>query len=307
MKICRCFPCTGRKASPSHCLFTINSFSLLSKASGEKYTSEVFEAGGYQWTLSIYPTGNEKRDGRDHISIYLNLIVRDSSLFPVSWEVNAIVNLFVYDSLRDEYFSTQDGSIRRFHELQREWGIAKFIDLASFKDPSNGYLRDDCCTFGAEIFIVKATYKGYCLSMIPAPPPLSYRWEFSNFSKAYLEKYESEPFLAGDYKWWKFDNFSKANLEKYESETFLAGDYKWKLIFYPNGNVEGLGNSISLFLSVDVSSIPPNTKLYVHCILRTKDQISDQHVESEWPALFHEGVTLVTDKGGLDGFEFEPI
>ncbi|KAI9080613.1 hypothetical protein K1719_037419 [Acacia pycnantha] len=255
MKICCCFPYTGRKEPPSHCLFTINSFSLLSKASLEKYTSDVFEAGGYQWTLSIYPNGNEEKDGRDHISIYLNLMVRKSN-FPVGWEVNAIVNLFVYDFLRDEYFSTQDASVRRFHELQTEWGIPAAIDLASFIDPSNGYLRDDSCTFGAEIFIVRPNTKGFCVSMVQEPPSLFYRWKFHNFSKAHRETYESEP--------------------------FLAGDYKWNLLFYPKGCQEGEGNSISLFLTIDISSIPPNTKLYVHCILRAKDQVSDQHVEFQF-------------------------
>ncbi|XP_054813292.1 TNF receptor-associated factor homolog 1a-like [Prosopis cineraria] len=253
MKICCCFPYTGgRKAPPSHCLFTINSFSLLS----EPYTSEKFEAGGYEWTLSVYPSGNKKRDGDHHISIYLNLIVQNSNLIPVGWEVNAITNLFVYDCLRDEYLSTQDASIRRFHELQTEWGIPKFIDLVSFNEPSNGYLMEDSCTFGAEIFVVKPTYQGLNISLRQEPPSLFYRW--------------------------KFNNFSNSKFESYVSETFMAGDYKWKLTFYPNGFSEAWGNSISLFLTIDESSIPENTKLYVHCILRARDQINEQHVEEDF-------------------------
>ncbi|KAI9080347.1 hypothetical protein K1719_037741 [Acacia pycnantha] len=151
---------------PCQCLFKIESFSTLSKASVENYTSEEFEAGGYQWTLSMYPTGNKKKDGQDHISAYLNLTVSSSSSFPVGWEVNAIVNLFVYDFLRDECFSYQDASTRHFHNLQIEWGISKFVDLVLFHDHSNGFQIEDACIFGAEIFVIKPPSKQEYLSMI---------------------------------------------------------------------------------------------------------------------------------------------
>ncbi|XP_054805308.1 MATH domain and coiled-coil domain-containing protein At3g58210-like [Prosopis cineraria] len=128
------------------------------------------------------------------------------------------------------------------------------MDLHSFGDPSNGYLIEDTCIFGAEILVIKPPSRAEFLTMIDEPVPLSYRWKFNNFSRATLEKYESE---------------------------FLAGDYKWKLVFYPNGQDEGKGNSISLFLHVDTSSVPPNTKLYVHYILRIKDQIKGQDVETK--------------------------
>ncbi|KAI9080403.1 hypothetical protein K1719_037797 [Acacia pycnantha] len=249
-------PMKGRKVPPCHCLFKIESFSSLSKASVENYTSEEFEAGGYQWTLSIYPTGNKKKDGQDHISAYLNLTVSSSSSFPVGWEVNAIVNLFVYDFLRDECFSYQDASTRHFHKLQTGWGISKFVDLVSFKDPSNGFLIEDACVFGAEIFVIKPPSNQEYLSMIHEPPLLYYRW--------------------------KFDNFSRRYSDNYESELFRAGNYRWYLNFYPNGHGEGEGNSVSLFLNVVTSSIPSNTKLYVHCIFRVKDQIKEQHAETKF-------------------------
>ncbi|XP_028769455.1 uncharacterized protein LOC114726898 [Neltuma alba] len=149
----------------------------------------------------------------------------------------------------------KDAGTKRFHKLQTQWGIPKFIDLESFEDPSNGFLIGDACVLGAEIFVIKPPSKQECLSIIEEPPLLSYRW--------------------------RFDNFSRANLEKYESALFFAGDYKWKLVVYPNGMHEGKGNSISLFLTIDTSSIPSNTKLYVHCILRVKDQIKGRHAETK--------------------------
>ncbi|KAG5044057.1 hypothetical protein AAZX31_03G191800 [Glycine max] len=242
----------GRKAPPSQYTFKIKSFSWLSKAPVQKCTSEEFEAGGYKWSLSIYPTGNTKGGGEGHVSIYL--VLMDSSSLPVDWEVNAIVNFSAYNFIDDEYVATQDTNVRRFHVLKTEWGVAKFIDIDTFNDPSNGYLMDDTCVFGAEVFVVKTTTKGDCLSMIHGPIPLSHSW--------------------------KFDNFSLAKLDKYESESFVGGNYRWKLILYPNGIVEGKGNSISLFLTLEVSTLPPNTKLVVECTLRAKKQISGHHAQT---------------------------
>ncbi|XP_027349395.1 probable inactive serine/threonine-protein kinase fnkC [Abrus precatorius] len=247
-------PMKGRKAPPSQYTFKIISFSWLSKASVQKFSSEEFEAGGHKWSLSIYPNGNSKGGGEGHVSIYL--VLMDPSLLPVDWEVNAIVNFSAYNFMNDEYVTTQDADVRRFHVLKTEWGIPNFIDIDTFNDPSNGYLMNDTCVFGAEVFVVKTTNKGDCLSMIHGPATFSYTWKFNNFSIAKLDKYESEP--------------------------FAGGNYKWKLLLYPDGVVEGKGNSISLFLVLEVSTLPPNTKLIADCIVRAKDQISGQHAQQKF-------------------------
>ncbi|KAH7565356.1 hypothetical protein JRO89_XS09G0194000 [Xanthoceras sorbifolium] len=72
--------------------------------------------------------------------------------------------------------------------------------------------------------------------------------------------------------------------EKYESETF--GCYKWNILLYPNGNAEGKGNSISIFLDVSRSSIPPDTNLFVKFLLRVKDQINGKHIEKNGNHLY---------------------
>ncbi|XP_027942224.1 uncharacterized protein LOC114195958 isoform X2 [Vigna unguiculata] len=244
----------GRKAPPSHYTFKIKSFSWLSKASVQKCTSEEFEAGGYKWSLSIYPDGNKKEGGKDHVSI--DLVLVDTSSRPLDWEINAIVNFSAYNFIDDEYHITQDTDVRRFHVLKTECGVAKFIDRSTFYDSSNGYLMDDTCVFGVEVFVVKSTNRGDCLSMFEGPIPCSYTW--------------------------KFTNFSSAKLDKYESETFVGGNYKWKLLLYPNGIVEGKGNSVSLFLVLDVSTLPANTKLVVENIVRAKNQKSDErHLQTK--------------------------
>ncbi|KAL5539235.1 hypothetical protein UlMin_044559 [Ulmus minor] len=82
---------------------------MLSKSSFEVYSSEPFAAGGYKWRLSIYPNGNKKRGGKDHISIYLELM--DPSSLPADWVFNALVNSFVYNKPSKKYFGLQDLSI----------------------------------------------------------------------------------------------------------------------------------------------------------------------------------------------------
>jgi len=52
-----------------------------------------------------------------------------------------------------------------------------------------------------------------------------------------------------------------------------------KLLLYPNGVVEGKGTHISLFLALDVSTLPSDTKIVVDCTLRANDQISGKHAE----------------------------
>ncbi|KAL5755879.1 hypothetical protein ACOSQ2_020625 [Xanthoceras sorbifolium] len=58
------------------------------------------------------------------------------------------------------------------------------------------------------------------------------------------------------YHTWKVTNFSSIVDEKYEN-----------IMLYPNGNAEGKGNSISIFLDVSRSSIPPDTNLFVKFLL----------------------------------------
>lgn len=84
--------------------------------------------------------------------------------------------------------------------MKTKWGITQCIDLKSFHDPLNGYLIDDTCIFGAEVFVVKCVSKGECLSMIKEPAACYYLWKITEFSKLINETYESEPF--GDYNWY---------------------------------------------------------------------------------------------------------
>ncbi|KAJ0105627.1 hypothetical protein Patl1_19260 [Pistacia atlantica] len=236
---------TGRDAPPSHYLFKIESFSLLSKAPLPKYTSNQFDAGGYKWKLSLYPSGDKQKDGEGFISIYLALT--ETSSFSSGWDVNVVFNFFILDQLQNKYIVVQEWIERRYHAMKTEWGITKFIDLEMFHNPLKGYLIDDTCVFGAEVFVVKSTFKGERLSMVKEPTTYFYTWKVSNFSTLSSDQY-------------------------HYSMSF--GDQKWQFGFNPRGVGEGKGSYISLYLFIPASSIPDSTKLFVNFILRVKDQMN---------------------------------
>lgn len=39
--------------------------------------------------------------------------------------------------------------------MKTEWGFDRFLRIQTLTDPSNGYIRDDFCLFGAEVFVIK--------------------------------------------------------------------------------------------------------------------------------------------------------
>ena len=86
--------------------------------------------------------------------------------------------------------------------MKTKWGIPKFIDLETFNDRSNGYLVDGTCTFGAEVFVVKNTFKGERLSAIDEPVTCTHTWKINSFSSILTrEYYPSDAFVGGDYTW----------------------------------------------------------------------------------------------------------
>ncbi|KAL5564624.1 hypothetical protein UlMin_027788 [Ulmus minor] len=236
-------------APPTHYTLKIQSFSLLTKNTIDKYESAAFEAGGYEWKLVIYPNGNKSKNVKENISV--NLAMAES--LQIGWEVHAVLRLFLLDQNNDNYMVLQDavGKERRFHKLKLEWGFDEFIPLKTFNDGANGFLVDDTCVFGAEVFVCKERSRenGECLRMIKDP---------------ILNKHT-----------WRVDNFSKLSTEYIESKIFNAGGHKWKVKLYPNGEGGGLGTHLSLHLALE--SPLPTSKIYAEFTLRILNQLNVNH------------------------------
>ncbi|KAJ4981772.1 hypothetical protein NE237_032609 [Protea cynaroides] len=256
---------TIRDEPPTHFTLKIESFSLLSNSSLERYNSGNFIAGGYTWKLCLYPDGNKDRNGEDHISLCLEMVETDS-LSP-GWEVHALFRFSVLDQLRDNYLFIQDASgiPKRFRATKIQSGFDRFMTLKEFNDPTKGYLVNDTCVFGAEVFVHKEslTGNGECLSMTAEPLTCNHTW--------------------------KIERFSQLDKESYLSPVFTTGDLKWEIIFYPKGNAEEEGKSLSLFLKLDdITTFLPDRGVYLDFQLRVVDQINGKHKENKLQHWFKE-------------------
>ncbi|XWS14280.1 hypothetical protein CRYUN_Cryun36dG0109100 [Craigia yunnanensis] len=244
------------EAAPSHYILKIQSFSSLAKIGIEKYESGEFEAGGYKWKLVLYPNGNKSSNVKDHLSLYL-VLADVSSLLRHSWEVHAVFRFFLLDQSKDNYLMVHDAKEkkRRFNRLKHQWGFDQFIPIRTFNDVSNGYLLDDSCVFGAEVFVTKEMRpgKGECLSMI---------------KDAISSKHV-----------WKIENFSQLDSEYHESQEFYAGDQKWKIQLYPKGRRHGSGTHISMYLALEDSTTHlAGSKIFAEFTLRILDQQQSRHL-----------------------------
>ncbi|KAK9265675.1 hypothetical protein L1049_012563 [Liquidambar formosana] len=280
-----------REMQPADYTLQIDSFSILSDIFSERrverYESGCFEAGGYKWRLSLYPNGDQKRDGNGHLSLYL--VLAETDTFPVGLEVFVNFKLFVYDQIRDRYLTVQDadGKVRRFHKTKPEYGFSRLISLTAFHNASNGYLVEDSCVFGAEVFVIKNKSKAERLTMIK-DPVISYTLEV--------------------------DNFSKLNGECYRSHDFTCGGTKWRLLYYPRGDLEGKQDSLSLYLQLadcvrspsylgwfqgyKSKTLPQESKVYVECILCVRDQVHGRNKERK----FHHWFSAASPSIGYSSF-----
>ncbi|XP_060186753.1 protein RESTRICTED TEV MOVEMENT 3-like [Lycium barbarum] len=242
---------------PTHYTLKIQSLSLLKKNNIEKYTSPYFEAGGYKWKLVFHPNGNKnKNKAGNHVSVYL-MMADATSLAPAGWEVHAAFRLYLLDQNNDNYLVLQDTSNekgRRFHAMKVEWGFDRFMSQEAFSNPENGYVVDDTCVLGAEVYVCQEKFpgRGDCLSMVKDPISFEHTWKINTFSAI------------------------TANCE--DSRTFIAGEHKWKIQVYPKGKGSGTGSHLSLYLTLaEPSSLSQGTQIYADLTLRIPDSKNERY------------------------------
>ncbi|XP_027772158.1 uncharacterized protein LOC107016410 [Solanum pennellii] len=235
---------------PTRYLLKIESFSLLSENGISKYESNEFESGGFNWKMIIHPNGDGDGDGDEtgHISIYLAVI--GTSLLNTVCEVNASFSFLIFDQIHDN-FTVMKGMERRFRNIKNEWGFSKCISHETFKDPSNGYLVDDKCIFGVDVYVIKKQGIGECMSLLNDTEPYKHEWKITEFSKLNEEAY---------------------------SEEFTVGDYRWKLSLCLGGDSRQNGKDIYVFLkSVDAKGFDRQKRVQAEFIISLKNQIGGEH------------------------------
>ncbi|KAF7848783.1 hypothetical protein BT93_L1566 [Corymbia citriodora subsp. variegata] len=231
-----------RDVAPAHYVLKIESFSLFAKNNKEKYESNEFEAEGYKWKLILYPNGDESQNGEDHISIYL--AVSGSSPFQPGGAIHVAARFSLYDQIRDRYLTDQ-GRVTRLHALKAQWGVPRFMPLKLFADPSNGYLVDDTCVFGAEVFVIKSSGVGERVRMLEESTSYTYEWKISGLLSS-----------ADEYRF---------------SDVFTVGVHEWRLWVYPRGDSDDRGKNLSMYLWLNNSGkLSSGLKVNVRFVIRLK-------------------------------------
>ncbi|KAH7576237.1 hypothetical protein JRO89_XS01G0019700 [Xanthoceras sorbifolium] len=103
-----------------------------------------------------------------------------------------------------KYLTIQDANrtVRYFDKLRTEQGCAPLLSLDEFNDPCNGYLANDCCAFGAKIFVIQppSSIEETMISMVKELDDRTYTRSIKNFSNLENILY-SEDFTVGGRKW----------------------------------------------------------------------------------------------------------
>ncbi|KAI4354742.1 hypothetical protein L6164_003586 [Bauhinia variegata] len=245
-----------RDVPPAHYLFKVKSYSLLMNTKVEKYETDVFGAGGHKWRLVLYPSGNKTSNGKGYVSLYL--AIADTEKHSNGWKVDVTFKLFVFEQKKNNYLTIQDadGEVKTYHEMKTEWGFDQLILLETLLDSSNGYLVEDSCVFGAEVFVISHSGKWESLSMIKEPAHGTFTWNMEKFSTLQ-------------------DNY-------YYSKLFTVGERDWKLRVYPKGNASQNGNNLSFFLFLtNCDRFPPKRTVYAEYKLRILDQLNQKNYEKK--------------------------
>ena len=78
---------------------------------------------------------------------------------------------------------------RRFHPFKTEWGIPRAIGLSTFHDISNGFLLNDCCMLGAEVFVLKGDNKAASFSMMKPQTIRTFTWRVAELKELICSPY----------------------------------------------------------------------------------------------------------------------
>lgn len=86
---------------------------------------------------------------------------------------------------------------------KKESGYDRLLSLGTFNSATNGYLIDDSCASGVEVYRAKYNGKGEGFKMIKDPKEITFDWKIPKFSTICKDRLDSEEFTDGDgnYKW----------------------------------------------------------------------------------------------------------
>ncbi|GAB4838848.1 hypothetical protein Ancab_039861 [Ancistrocladus abbreviatus] len=237
---------------PAHYKLDVDSFSQVAASLLLKscfLESTEFSVGGYRWVIQIYPYGNKNDNGDGHISIYLKLCDKLKPHFFIS----VIFRALIYDQERNKYLIIQDLQEKHFDATNAIRGMPRALPQSAFHSEYNGFLVQDRCTFGAEVFIINTnTPTGAKVSSLNSNSIRTYTWRLEKFSE--ISTYDNT-----------------------YSPEFTINSRTWKLRVYPKGYGTQKDKSLSLYLELaQRNDLTAGNKLYVEYELRMKNQLNGE-------------------------------
>ncbi|GAB4838804.1 hypothetical protein Ancab_028346 [Ancistrocladus abbreviatus] len=236
---------------PAHYQLDVDSFSLVASSlstDSSFFESTEFFVGGYRWVIQIYPNGNEKDNGHGHISVYLKLCDKLKS----GYFINVIFRALFYHWEKNEYLIIQDLREQRFDAKNAICGLSRALPQTVFYDKCSGFLIEDRCTFGAEVFIINATMA-------------------TSARVSCLGYYHHGKYTC------RFENFSELSEDIYSPE-FTIEDRTWKLNVHPGGHGAQKDKCLSLYLVlIQAYDLTAGNRLYVEFELHIKNQLNDDN------------------------------
>ncbi|GAB4856357.1 hypothetical protein Ancab_040484 [Ancistrocladus abbreviatus] len=235
-----------RKEPPAHYRIEIDSFTSFQRALPMRrrfFKSTQFYVEGYRWVLSIYLNGKEVDNGKDHISLYLQMAANLGDGYS---SINATCKFFIYDYIKKMYLVVQGLEVYRFDDIEIQQGISRVLSLNDFTNASNGFLSNGRSMFGVEVTIVSATAQTANLRALNVWRDRTFTWAIPNFSECLMYDYVDS------------DEFPRRR--------------SWRLQMHPKGWGKALGKGLSLYLCLmNSSDLTNGRKLFVHMELRLKN------------------------------------
>ncbi|XVE71506.1 hypothetical protein DITRI_Ditri10aG0156300 [Diplodiscus trichospermus] len=116
--------------------------------------SRKFQVGNHEFCLVVYPRGQSQKPF--HLSMFLE--VSDPPNATTDWSCFVHYKLCIINQKMKEN-SILKGSQERCSKSRKELGWSEFVTLTSLFDKDSGYVVQDTVTFGADVLILKESFK----------------------------------------------------------------------------------------------------------------------------------------------------
>ncbi|GAU17578.1 hypothetical protein TSUD_341220 [Trifolium subterraneum] len=141
----------------------------FSRLNAEKICSEPFILCGYPWRILMFPKGYKKRGAVNHLSIYLEAV--KTANMSEGWSRHVKIKLLVFNQLNSNRTITKENPHSYFSTKEGSWGFLYLMELTEFHDPEKGFIVNDACIVGAEVYVYNSSNEKKVNQVVLGPEP----------------------------------------------------------------------------------------------------------------------------------------